>query len=451
MAVIAKPDLTTGSIFKSILKLSLPIVAGCMLESTLSLVDMLFVGKLGSDAVAAVGMSGVVFFLMFSIFFGLSISTTAMVARAVGEKDHHKSAHVAGQALYLALIASTILGVIGFFISKNVLSLLGAEGSVLIMGTKYLKILFLGNIIIFTLFIGNAAFRGVGDVISPLIVGSIATASNIILDPLLIYGMYGFPKMGVTGSAVASIIAEILALAMVIIILLRKRTHVRIKLSGIIPDFGVIWNLVKIGIPGSVQMLLRSMTGTVIMSIVSNFGTQVVAAYAVGRRLEFVFILPILGLGVAATTLVGQNLGASLPHRASKCALLCMLYGCIIMAISGCLVYVFSHNIIGFFNSEPEVISAGVTYLRINVLAFVFIGMGIVLGRALNGAGETLIPMLITLVCLWGLQIPAAIYLVKFDFLKETGVWWAMVSSNVVHALLIVAWFMRGSWKKKRI
>jgi len=424
-------------------------IAGGVFQSTLSMVDMFFVGKLGPAAIGAVGMSATILFVLGTVFMGVATATTALVARAVGAKDQKGASLIAGQSLLLTLLLSILLGIAGFTFAGDLLGLLGARGELLEVGSGYLQITLLGIFGMFSAFTAGAILRGAGDAVTPLLIGIAATTLNIILDPLLIFGLFGFPRMEVRGSALATVIAQFAAFLLGAFVLFGGKTRIRVSLKGLKPNTAIIWKMIAIGLPSSIQMSLRALMGVVLMSIVAGFGTAIIAAYTVGLRLLMVGRLPAFGFADAAATLVGQNLGAGKPARAQKSAFLSMAIALIIAGGFGIIVFAFAPWIIAFFNGDEAVVTAGARFLRITTIGFVLSAIGIVLGRALNGAGDTVTPMVITLVTLWGLQVPLAFFLSRSPGLAESGIWWTMVMASALHASLIGFWFARGKWKNR--
>jgi len=443
-------DLTTGSISTAIWRLAPPIMLGNMVHVVISLTDTYFVSCLGKQAIAAVGMSGQVMMLLGSVFMGIGAATTALVSRAVGARDSDRADHVATQALLFALLISVAVGVPGFIYSSWMLDALGAKPEVLEQGTGYLRIIFAGTSAMTVLAIGSGVLRGAGDAMTPFIISVIAAAVNVVLDPLLIRGYLFFPEMGVRGAALASVAAQAVGLAVGIWVLATGRVSVRLRLREFRPDLDVLKKTILIGIPMSVQMALRALMGLVLMGIVATFGTAVLAAYTVGIRLRMVGFMPGFGIAEASAVLVGQNLGAGKPERAQRSALVAAANTVIIMGTAGLASFIFAPWLMGVFSQEPEVIAAGASMLRISAPAFAFSALGIVLSRAIGGAGVTFPTMIITLATLWGFQVPAAYWLAGVPALGEKGIWIAMLGAAALQAIATSAYFFLGDWKRKK-
>ena len=363
---------------------------------------------------------------------------------------------------------SVVIGIAGYIGAPHILRALGAEGAVVELGTGYLHILFLGIFFLCATFVLSGIFHGSGDAATPMVLGVVATAANMLLNPLFIFGYLGFPAMGVRGSAVATVIARTIALAIGLAVLLKGRGHVRLRLKDLPPDLSVIRRVLAIGIPSSLQMALRTLANLALMTIVAKFGTLTVAAYAVGLRIRMIGLFPLFGFAGAAATMVGQNLGAARADRSQKSVYIATGLALIAGACAGLIFFALAPRIIALFNDEPAVVAAGARFLRVTAIGLLTAAVGIVLGRALNGAGDTVSPLIVTLVSLWGFQIPAAIALSGIHEIwgiriprphpfgslaanSETGIWYAMVAASVLQALLTAFWFSTGRWRHKKV
>jgi putative MATE family efflux protein len=447
---LRRNNLTEGSIISNIVYLAFPLVVGAIMHIFQSLIDMFWVGRLGSEALAAVAMGYTIVMVVVPLIFGIATGTISLVSQNIGAKRQKEADQVAMQSIIISLASSFILAIIGFVSAEALLRILGADRDVIIMGGQYLRILFLGSITMFILFLGSATLQGTGDVIIPMILMVLANVLNIILDPIFIFGI-GIPAMGVAGAALATVISQGISCSIILYILFNGHSHVRVHLNkfGFKPK--VAWEILKIGIPSSLQLFFRTIMRVVLMGIVSTFGTYAVAAYGIGMRLQMVTLMPAFALGTSAATLVGQNLGAGKIKQAKRSALAATGIDLIIMLVVGIVFYVFAPNIVSIFDKTPEVISIGTNYFRITALFYSFIAFGVVLNRALGGAGDTLIPMVITFVSLWLILVPLAIILSRYTSFGINGVWFAIVISTIVNGVLILLWFLTGNWKKARI
>ncbi len=444
-----KNDLTSGSISENIWRLAIPIMAGVILQNAFNIVDMIFVGRLGPEAIAAVAMSGILIGIIMIVLMGVSIGTTAMVARAVGAGNIKEAENIAAQSLFMGVIGSAILGVCGFFLAEPLLVLFGASGNVVSLGTFYIKISAVGSVTMFLLFLINAILRGAGDALSPMKFLMVSAGLNIILDPILIFGMFGFPAMGVSGSALATVVARTVGMVWGLHTILNGRTVIHLKLKTAKLRFSTMLKIARIGIFSSLQMASRQISGLILMRIVAMFGTFAVASFGIGMRLLMLVLMPGFGFAQSAVTLVGQNLGAGKPERAEKSAWLATGYFEIMIVVFSIIFIAFSGNIIAIFNTHPEVIRIGSSCLHMLSFAFVFIPLSLVLGRAFMGAGDTLTPLVITGISLFGFQIPLAFLLSRS--MATDGVWLAIAVSHAVQGLAMCVWFKRGQWKKRKM
>jgi len=444
-------DLTSISISKGIWVLAIPAIASNILQSAFNLVDMAWVGRLGAAALAAVSMSGTILMIVMFLMLGVGMGTTAMVARFVGAKQTPKADNAAMQSLILGFIGSILFAGIGYYLSPWILGVLGADPEVTRLGTGYLQITFLGVIVMFYMFLISAVLQGAGDTVTPMLILAIATLINIILDPFLIFGIGFFPKLGVNGAAWATVLSRAIGSAIALEILLRGRSRVHVRIKYLNIDWNVIWRILKIGIPASGQMVLRGVVSVVLIAIVAGFGTFAIAAYGVGMRLSMLALMPGFALAMAAATLVGQNLGAGKPERAVHSAWISVLYYFSFMFVMTMLFLILAPQLMLIFNSQPEVVAIGSDFLRITAIGNLFVAVGLILGRAISGAGDTIPPMVFNFIALWLLQIPLAIYLSRFPLLGVRGVWIAILAAHVSLALLNTFWFQMGRWKHKQV
>ena len=443
--------MTEGSLLRSLHRLAMPMLIGAVLNNLQSVINLFWVGHLGPHAMAAVAVGGTILMLLFPMLMGLSTGTVALVSRAIGSGQREEATAAAGQSLMLAAVVGVLTGLIGWHYSAALVRLLGVEAAVLPDAESYLRINLLGNITLYLQVIGAAALQGAGDAKTPMWAGVIENILNIALDPFLIYGLGPFPKLGVAGAAIASVLSQSVAAVIVVRAMFQERAHLRVTWLDWRPNLKLSWRILKIGLPGSGQLLTRSVMGAVLMRVVAGCGTAAVAAYGTGLRFHMIVLMPAFALGGAAATLVGQNLGAGKPERARAAAWLATGLDLLFMLVAIFVMVTFAAPLMRLFNGDPEVVRIGVNYLRIVSPFYVFAALGIVLGRGLNGAGDTLAPMVCTILALWGLQVPLAIWFAKFFIPATTGIWWAISAAGVAHGLLITAWFELGRWKKQKV
>ena len=447
----AAPSLTDGSRLRALHRLATPMLVGAVLSNLQSVINLFWVGRLGPQAVAAVAVGGTILMLLFPALMGLSTGTVALVARAIGAGRRDEAAAAAGQSLSLAVALGLLSGFLGWYVSDDLFRLLGAAPDIVADGEAYLRINLLGSFSLFLFIIASAALQGAGDARTPMWLGLGANGLNIALDPLLIYGWGPVPALGVRGAALASVIAETLAAIVAAGVLLGGRAALHIGWSQCRPRLALAWRILRIGIPGSGQMLARSLMGAVLMRIVAGCGTAAVAAYGTGLRFHMLILMPAFALGGAAATLVGQNLGAGKPGRARQAAWLATGLDLLIMLVVIVLLAGFAPALIRAFNRDPDVVRIGASYLRIVSPFYFFAAFGVIIGRALNGAGDSLAPMIITTLSLWGLQVPLALWLVRWWQPATAGIWWAVGLASAVNGLLMTLWFETGRWQQRRV
>lgn len=443
--------LTQGSLLRGILRLAGPMFAGALLSNLQSLIDLYWVGRLGSTTVAALALSGTVFMMLFPVIMGMATGTLALVSRAIGADDFTQARSVAGQSLLLALACGVAAGACGWMVAPAACRLLGAPAAVHPLAVSYLRIIFSGSFTICLLFIGNSVMQGAGNTVIPTAALALANLINLMLDPVLIFGLWGIPRMGIKGAALATVISQALAAALVLLLLFRGIAGVRVRLPQYRLDFSIWLRLLRIGTPGMGQMLSRSLMSLVLMRVVAAGGVAAVAAYGIGLRLHMMVLMPAFALGNAAATMVGQNLGAQRPERAVRAAWLGTAIGMVMLGTAALVLMTAAPVLIGFFDDSAEVLQIGTTYLRTVSPFYIFAAMAIVLGRALMGAGDTLSSMILTIVPLWGLQVPLALLLSRYTAAPTTGVWYAIAAAMTVHGLLVAGWFSAGRWKDKRV
>ncbi len=445
-----KLNLTEGDIVKNIWLLASPIMLGNILQTAFNIIDMIWVGRLGSEAIASVALSGVVLMVIITLIIGIASGTQSLVSRFIGSGNQLMAENVAMQSLLIGTALSILLAGLSFVLSRPVLQLIGASGVVLQEAEGYLNIILAGGLTIIYLFMINAIFRAAADAMTPMLIMLGATILNVVLDPLLIFGI-GFPRMGVRGAALATVFSQGAATLAGLYILFQGHSRIRVHLTRFKADWQTIVKITKIGFPNCIQMSLRSVVGLILMTIVAKYGSDAIAAYGIGLRVFSVVMMPGFALAVSAATVVGQNLGAKKLMRAEKSAIAAAKYNTMLMGFTGLIFFIFSNQIIFIFSSNPQIIAIGSDYLRITSFGYIFVAQGMVLGRSLIGAGDAISPMTITLITLLGIQIPLAVILPRHINTGLAGVWWAILISSILQGTLTYFWFNRGFWKSKRL
>jgi putative MATE family efflux protein len=427
-------DYTQGSIRHAIVLLAIPMILELSLESVFAVVDMFFVGKLGEDAIATVGLTESVITLVYSIAIGLSTAATAMVARRIGEKNEEEASHAGMQALIVSLIVTVVISLLGVIFASDILRIMGGSEKVVREGAVFTRIMLGGSVVIILLFLINGIFRGAGNAAIAMRSLWLASIANIILCPCLINGYGPFPELGLKGAAIATTIGRGLGVAYQCYYLFTGTNNLHIKKKHFHFDWPVIKNLITIAWPATFQFIIASGSWIVLTIIVAHAGgTAASAGYQVAIRNVVFFILPAWGLSNAAATLVGQNLGAKLPHRAEQSVLLTAKYNAVFMTAVTLLFVLFADPIISIFTKDPDVHKTGALALRIIGTGYIFYGIGMVMIQALNGAGDTKTPTWINFVGFWLVQIPLAFILAKWLGMGTTG---AFIAIPVAETLI---------------
>lgn len=440
-------DFTSGSLGRAILLLSVPMVLEMLMQSIFELADIFFVSRLGADAVAAVGITASLLIFVFAIGMGLSMAATAMVARRMGEKDPDAASAAAFQSIVVAVAASIPIAIAGAVFAPDLLRLMGATESVVETGAVYCAILMGSNITILLLFLINAIFRGAGDAVWAMRALGLSNLLNIVLDPILIFGIGPFPEMGVTGAAVATAIGRGVGVAFQIAILVRGSGRLRMGRAAVHMNVVLMKRMLRISGPGVVQYLVGSASWIVIIRLVAEYGSAAVAGYTIGVRVIIFALLPSWGMGNAAATLVGQNLGARRPDRAEKAVWIASTCNAAFLTLAAITMLMLDQSIMRFFTQNGDVIDIGADFLRIIAYSYPCFALGMVMVQAFNGAGDTVTPTWINVFCYWLFQIPLA-YLLShpLDFAVE-GIFIGIAVAQVVFAVTGILVFRRGRWK----
>jgi putative MATE family efflux protein len=415
------------------------------------ILDTYWVGKLGSAALAAVTISITIRWVLNSLANGLGIGGMAVVARRTGAGDEAAAAHATWQTILLGLIVSIFLAVLGQVVAEPLLNLMGADAEVLPLGLAYLRVAFGGIFTIILLFIINAMLRGAGEARLAMWVLILSTATTVVLEPILIFGLGPLPAMGVVGSAWSFVLGFGAGLALQTVILLSGRARIYIDVHDLRPDLPLMGRIIRISLPSTVQMTLRSSSRLLILGMVGVYGTFATAGYGVANRMLLIALIPCFGLGNAASTLVGQNLGAGKPDRAERSAWWVTAYAAGYMAVVALLLTLFAPSLIAFFDDTPQVVAIGTECLRIVSWTMIASAVAVVLARGFDGAGNTVPAMTINLVSLWIMELPLALGLSRWLGMGITGVWWGRAIANVANGLLFIAWFRRGKWKEREV
>jgi putative MATE family efflux protein len=440
-------EYTRGRISRALGLLAIPMMLEMSMESVFAVVDIAFVSILGTDAIAAVGITEALITVLYAVAVGLGMAVTAMVARRIGAQEREAAARVTGQAIWIGAVLSLMIGIPGVIYAADMLRLMGASEGVIETGSGFAAVLLGGSASILYLFLLNAAFRGAGDANVALRSLWLANGLNIILDPCLIFGLGPFPEMGVTGAAVATTIGRSIGVLYQLWYLFDGRGRLEFHLRNLAIAPKVMMRMLVISAGGIGQFLIATSSWIIVMRIVALYGSTAVAAYTIGLRIfEFVW-LPSWGLGNAAATLVGQNLGANKPDRAQDSTWLAARYNLVFMTTIGTLLVALAPGVAGLFSDDPEVLRYGTSCLRILAVGVPMYAIGMIITQALNGAGDTRTPTLINFLCFWVLQIPLAYWLATDVSMGPNGVFVAIVVSESLVTVLSVIVFRAGRWK----
>jgi putative MATE family efflux protein len=444
-------DYTAGSLNRAILLLAVPMVLEMVLESLFGVVDIFWVGRLGANAVATIGLTESMLSLIFAVAMGLSLSTTAMVARRIGEKDPEGAAVAGVQAIALGFIVSLAIGIPCGIWAPNLLRLMGASPEIVATGSGYTRICLGGSFAVLLLFLNNAIFRGAGDAAIAMLLLWVSNIINLVLDPCLIFGWGPFPRLGVTGAALATLTGRSIGVLYQFYRLMKGTERLRILKSQVRIQWNVLWRLIRVSLTGILQFAIAHTSWIGLVRIVSIFGAAALAGYTIAIRIVIFIILPSWGLSNAAATLVGQNLGAGHPERAEKAVWRTGLYNVIFLGMVGVIFILFPEPIVRLFTHDPAVVPLGAACLRIISYGNLGYAYFMVMMQAFNGAGDTITPTIVNFFGFWLFEIPLAYSLAIPLHMKSNGVFASIAIAESAMAVASAILFKQGKWKKQKI
>lgn len=443
---------TQGPILRALVTLAVPITLANILQTTYQMTDAFWVGRLGATAVAAVSISFPVTFLVIALGSGLAMAGATLSAQYMGAKRYVMVNHVAAQTILMVALTSVVLSTLGLLLSPALLRLLGVEAAVYREALSFLRVSLVGIIFVFVYLMFQSLMRGVGQTRIPLMIVSGTVTLNFILDPLFIFGWGPLPAMGVRGAALATLVTQAIAAGIGLTVFFIGWHEIKLTWRHFRPDFAYMKRAFFLGFPASVELSTRGL-GLIIMSfLVSSFGTHTLAAYGVGSNVLQIVTIPALGLSMAVSTLVGQNIGAGQLDRAARVTRLGVTIGFVVLTLAGIAAWFLAPRLVAFFiPDDPGVIRHGAEFIRIMCLAWGTIGIHLAIIATFRASGNMLIAMVIALVAQFVLQFPLAYVLSKHTTLAEQGIWWSFPLTNIAIAAVSIAWFSRGTWKQTRL
>jgi putative MATE family efflux protein len=427
--------------------LAVPVMLNNFIQTIYDLTDTYFIGKLGTTEIAAVQFVWPMMFFMMSIAVGLSVATVALISQRTGSGDHRMTARIAGQTLTINFILSLGLGILSWVFVDDVLSLLGAEGALYDRAYEFISVMLFGLPTMFMMFAFNSIRTGIGDTYRPMIFGGLSVVTNIILDPIFIFTL----GMGVSGGALATVIARGAFAVIAIGTLFRKNADLKIEFKDLVPDLSILKNFLRIGLPASVGQATTSIGFMVLNLFVIGYGEATLTAFSIGNRINGLILMPAMGIGSALATIVGQNLGANQPERVHQAVRTSVWMTTAILVLGGIVLVTFARPVIGFFTTDPFVISQGVSYLVLITLSIPLMGFFQIFVGVFQGAGRTLYSMTLMLGRLWVVRIPMIFILQKWFSMGPSAVWYSMIFSNLIVCGLGYVLYTRGNWMTVKV
>ena len=442
-------DLTVGSIPRHLLNFSIPMLIGNMLQSGYSIINMIWVGNIvGENGLGATAVSFPIMFILIGLAAGITMATSVLVAQFYGAKNYERMKKVVDNSISLGFVLSITLSITGILCSDLLLRLMDTPDAIFSMASSYLKISLGGAILLYMMFTVSSILRGVGDTVTPLMFMGSGVVINALLDPLMIIGIGPFPKMGLNGAAWASVVSQAISLTFALVYLNRKTHIIAINLRTLTFDKHIIWLICKIGFPSTIQQSLVSIGQAFVTTYVNYFGPSAIAAFGAAGRIDMVATMPAIAIGMATTALTGQNLGAQKPERVKEIFKWALLLGTVISGVVAIFAFACPHLILSVFIHHDPVLEIGIQYLHIVAPCYLLFALMFVSAGVVNGAGQTLIPMLFTLISLWLVRVPLAWYLSQHTSLGIKGIWIAMACGFAVTAAVGYLYFIFGGWRK---
>lgn len=442
----ATRDLTTGSIPRNLLFIAWPQFVEGFLRIVDQMADLIWAGFLGTRAIAGMGVAQQYTQMAFTGRQGIDVSQRAMISRAIGMGDVAMANHILWQAWTMTLAFSFIMVLIGVFFTDTLLGLLGVSDEVIAQGAPYMRLHFIGHVALAFQQVSGHALAAAGDTLTLMKATTVARIAHLVLSPLFVFGLLGFPEMGLAGAAMGNIIAHTISVVLLFWVLFRGSSRLHMKLSEYRLDWVLLWQMFKLGVPAALNGMERAVSQMVMIFFVAPFGDVPLAAFTITRRIEMFANLGSQGMGLASGVIVGQSLGAGKPYRAKQTMYWAIGYVMVVKSVLCILLFSFPVLVLSIFNRDPEFLQLAQIWIRITVLGFLFMGAGQVFQNSFQMAGDTLAPLLITLISLWGIGIPLAYVLSEFTSLGQFGVAWAVVISMIIRTVAYIPYFYWGRW-----
>lgn len=444
-------DLTRGSILGNLWSLSWPMLITNTINTLGPAIDLIWVGKLGASSIAGVGVSGMAVMMINSLLNGIFTGIIALIARNIGAGDLKPVNRIAQQGFLIAGFFSILMAVIGIFLARPILLGLGVEQTVVIEGAAYMRILLVGMITMASVQVAQSIMQASGDTLTPMKISIGYRLLQMVLCPVFVFGFWIFPKFGVSGAALSNVVAQAIGGIVILWILFSGRSRIRVSLRYLSVDWHIIWRAIRIGIPASLTQMERSFADLIMVKLFIPFGTLAVAAHSLAQRIDGFVQMPGGGLGQGAAVIVGQNLGAKQPDRAARSAWIAAAIATGISLACAFVIWFWVEDVVSIFSKDTGLISTASTFLRIQVAAYLVWGVVISLSLCLNGAGDTIVPMITNFISMWGFQIGLGYILSKYTGLGVIGLRWGISIGVMVRAVIYIMYFRTGRWKYKRV
>jgi putative efflux protein, MATE family len=448
MDFIQKRELIlNGNMRKVILTLSLPIMLNNFIRTIYNLTDTFFVSKIPGNAVAGVQFIWPLIFLITSFGIGMTVATSSIIAQYIGAQMQEKARKTAGQSISFLFVLSLALGLIGYLGAPTIIRAMGGTGELYDNAYAYLSIMFLGMPTTFLLNAYNAIKQGQGDTMSPLIIGALSIGTNIILDPILMFGL----DMGIQGAAIATVISTGVFAVYGIITTFDEKQSLKLELSDLKFNKEILMKIVNIGLPSSTGQAMTAFGFTILNVFLVSFGEVTLTAFAIGNRISSLIMMPAMGIGNALATIVGQNLGADNVSRAKLAVRNSTIMSTIFLVVGGLIMLPFVQQIVKAFSTDPEVIKNGTEYLTMIIYGIPLMGFFQILVGTFQGSGHTISAMILMMGRLWVLRIPMVYMLSRLDGFGPSSIWMAMIASNLITCLIGLGIYLTGRWQSKII